>query len=205
MIGSGTVHLLAQIGTIPDDAASGASLLAPMLMVIGVVALGFLLILSVRGKVARRQAATPSARERIDQLKKRTGAGSALGGGDDAYAINARLLDTAQSLSARLDAKAERLEQLIERVDERIAVLQTMTEGTTRSNATSGWPARSTEPGAEPDGRSGVAPTEPSDPLTIEVYGLSDAGHDSVEIAQRLDEQVGKVELILALRGDRGA
>ena len=32
------------------------------------------------------------------------------------------------------------------------------------------------------------------------MYDLTDAGQSAVEIAQELDEQTGKVELILALR-----
>jgi hypothetical protein len=32
------------------------------------------------------------------------------------------------------------------------------------------------------------------------VYELADGGRDPVEIARALDEQIGKVELILALR-----
>jgi len=41
------------------------------------------------------------------------------------------------------------------------------------------------------------------DPLTANVYELADRGRTPLEIARNLDEQVGKVELILALRGDR--
>ena len=40
------------------------------------------------------------------------------------------------------------------------------------------------------------------DPLAEQIYELADAGRTPVEIAQDLDEQVGKVELILALRPD---
>lgn len=39
-----------------------------------------------------------------------------------------------------------------------------------------------------------------ADPLTASVYELADRGLQSVAIAQNLDEHVGKVELILALR-----
>ena len=38
------------------------------------------------------------------------------------------------------------------------------------------------------------------DPLTRSVYNLADYGRTSLEIAQELDEQIGKVELILSLR-----
>ncbi len=47
------------------------------------------------------------------------------------------------------------------------------------------------------------SPSEPvktPDPTTASVYKLADAGLSPVEIAQRIDEQIGKVELILALR-----
>lgn len=40
-----------------------------------------------------------------------------------------------------------------------------------------------------------------SDPLTRRVYGLADEGLAPTDIARKLDEQIGKVELILALRG----
>jgi hypothetical protein len=38
------------------------------------------------------------------------------------------------------------------------------------------------------------------DPLTASIYRLADAGRSSIDIARELHEQVGKVELILALR-----
>lgn len=59
---------------------------------------------------------------------------------------------------------------------------------------------------AEAAAQSSAAPTilvsDPTgpDPLTGEVYRLADQGMPSVEIARRLNQHVGKVELILALR-----
>ncbi|MCK4872158.1 MAG: hypothetical protein KAS72_05500 [Phycisphaerales bacterium] len=47
---------------------------------------------------------------------------------------------------------------------------------------------------------SPVITEPPDDPLTRRVYQMADRGAEPVEIAQTLDEQVGKVELILALR-----
>jgi hypothetical protein len=40
-----------------------------------------------------------------------------------------------------------------------------------------------------------------SDPLCASVYSLADSGSDAVAIAKQLDEHIGKVQLILALRG----
>ena len=57
---------------------------------------------------------------------------------------------------------------------------------------------------AEPDrARTHVAASSPPlslDPLTQSVYELADTGYQPLQIAQELDEQVGKVELILSLR-----
>ena len=49
-------------------------------------------------------------------------------------------------------------------------------------------------------GASRMNSEPPSDPLTRQIYEMADQGTTPVEIAQQLDEQVGKVELILALR-----
>ncbi len=38
------------------------------------------------------------------------------------------------------------------------------------------------------------------DPSLPSVYELADTGYQPIQIAQELDEQVGKVELILSLR-----
>lgn len=199
MFTSGVFEILAQA----EDAATGGgmiqNILAPLLMVVGVVLLGFILVGSVRGKIARRQAETPSPREHIAQLKARAG------GQENVYAANAELLDTAQRLAGQLDAKAERLEQLMAEAEQRVAALRGVLEEADASllgPSTGGALPRAVA--GEPLGRIGPssAAAVPADPLTTTVYELADAGHDPVRIAQQLDEQVGKVELILALRGD---
>ena len=93
---------------------------APVIIVIGVVGMGVLLTLSIRGKVARRHAATPSARERIEQVKAR-GNAATVAGRESAAEIEA--MDRAGHLAAILDNKAARLEVLIEQADERLAEL----------------------------------------------------------------------------------
>jgi len=195
----GVIEILARA----DDAASGGgtieNILAPVLMVVGVILLGFILIGSVRGKIARRQEATPSPREHIERVK------GLAGGQENVYAANAELLQIAQRLAGQLDAKAERLQQLMNEAERRAAALQALLEET---DASSFGPLVG-EGGGEgvaggPLGRIGPpsAAALPADPLTTTVYELADAGHDPVQIARQLDEQVGKVELILALRGD---
>lgn len=165
----------------------------PMMAVVAVVGIGVLLMISVRSKIARRNADRLSPREMIDQLKS---AGRHRG---DAQSASAELLESARQLAAKLDNKAARLEVLIQQADERISLMSQLS-GT--GGVAQDGPSR-TGP-AEPDrARTPVAANGPPvslDPLTQSVYELADTGYQPLQIAQELDEQVGKVELILSLR-----
>jgi hypothetical protein len=152
---------------------------APVLMAAGIIGLGLLLMISIRSKIARRNAARPSPRELIDQLR------APRAGGDDADARAAGLADLARRLAAQLDSKSAKLEILIRQADERIAALA----GTAAASV------------SELPGQSRGAVTRPPvNPLARAVYDLADAGRDPVQIARELDQQVGTIELILALR-----
>lgn len=93
--------------------------------------------------------------------------------------------------AAQIENKAAVLERLIAIADDRIAKLEELTGN---------------EVGAAEVKPSGAAPRRenapPTDPLTRKVYEMADAGSPSIDIARELDEQVGKVDLILALRGN---
>ncbi len=93
-------------------------ILLQMLMLVAVVAIGLLLTISIRGKIAKRNAAIPEPRERIAQarIKRFTG--------EDKHIISAHLHDTARRLSVQMDNKAERLEQLLEEADHKLNDLQ---------------------------------------------------------------------------------
>jgi hypothetical protein len=156
--------------------------LAPVLLVAGVVMLGVLLTFGIRARIARRNRDRPSPRELIEQVR------ATHEQANDAHAVESRLADTARRLGAQLDNKARRLEVLIRQADERITALAGV-------------------PDEAPSARQGGARDEtplpaapPLDPLTRSVYEHADTGLSALEIAQQLDEQVGKVELILALR-----
>jgi hypothetical protein len=60
-------------------------------------------------------------------------------------------------------------------------------------------PGRATAGGSLPGGSAAV-PMLSGDPMAHEIYRLSDEGLPPVEIASRLGQHTGKVELILALR-----
>jgi hypothetical protein len=157
--------------------------LAPVLLVAGVVIFGALVTFGIRGRIARRDRDRPTARQMIEQVK------AAHEQANDGHAVASHLADTARRLSAQLDNKARRLEVLIREADQRIALLA---DGTRDGRRAPAAPAtRDTDPPAAP---------APLDPLTRSVYEHADSGLSPLEIAQQLDEQVGKVELILALR-----
>lgn len=102
------------------------------------------------------------------------------------------LQEELDQLLADLDARATRLEGLIAKAEVTIGTLQ----AEIRHAET--MPRESIE--AKP--RVRVTPPEPliSDPVHQQVYQLSDAGYGPVDIARRLQQPTGQVELILALR-----
>jgi hypothetical protein len=187
----------------PDGGADPLALLGAMITVIAIVGLGVILTISVRGKIARRNAERPSARELMDEIKQTPHRR------DDADATTARMLETAQRLAAQLDNRAERLEQLIAQADERLAALGGRPDrGSSVSSVRGQASARAPDPPPGPlperEGGRSDSPASggrtPRDPLIRTIYELTDAGRSPLEIAKALDEQIGKVELILALR-----
>ncbi len=175
------LELAAGVKPVPLDNSLGP--LTAVVMVVVVVGFAIFMTFSIRGKIAKRNAARPSARELVEQMKNHPRVVAA-----DAQGHAAILEDTARRLSAQLDNKSRRLEKLIDDADRRIATLGLRTApAATAPTAAAHAPPRS---------NGGPA----NDALTQNVYELSDAGRSSLEIAQRLDEQVGKIELILALR-----
>jgi hypothetical protein len=128
------------------------------------------------------------------------------GGGEDTSladlpALAADLEELSQHLAARLDAKAARLELLIAQADDRIDRLSRLEQGggggAPRVHIMPGIPnSRSPQPvHAAADEHDAGA-----DPVTRQIYQLADEGLPPVEIARRLAQHTGKVELILALR-----
>lgn len=182
---------------------------AQVMLVLGAVGLGLLIMISVRGKIARRNAGIPSPRDQIDNLKAQSTSRQ------DIDAIQASLQDVARKLSAQLDNKAARLEMLIEQADERLARLNathTQARGasapmpTSRRVISSGPPERPAQSDPAEQAKMGTtsaaprAQAEPTDALRRAIYALADKGRSALDIARELDEHIGKIELILALR-----
>ncbi|MEQ8845062.1 MAG: hypothetical protein RIB58_09430 [Phycisphaerales bacterium] len=140
------------------------------------------------------------------------------------HELAARLETKAARLEALLDRADERIARLEEhgaRLEDRLAA-----NGLERSlnGRDSARDRPSAGPKADPAGAIDDAPGDPwaddaaageprsgpgrerahappaADPLHQEVYDLADAGEPPLAIARRLDQQVGTIELILALR-----
>lgn len=122
------------------------------------------------------------------------------------------LLDQADQRMQRMEQLAARLEALLERA---YAASPAPASGATVREAAAELGVRREAAGHTPTmspGKSAgagfferspgiVSASASNDPLSRRVYGLADEGLAPPEIARKLDEQIGKVELILALRG----
>lgn len=114
-----------------------------------------------------------------------------------------------RDMAARLETRAARLEALLDQADERIEKLEARLAAgaVSQSVSASDRPLRtmqiSQNEASDPWTDSPDAPATPAnshDPLHQEVYELADGGAAPLDIARRLDQQVGTIELILALR-----
>lgn len=157
-------------------------MLPQMLMTAG-VALGLVVVLrSLRQRMRRHDHDTNlTGAERVERARQNHGMES------DLRQMMVELEDLTRRFSAQLDAKSMRLERLLEEADQKIAQLKQLRDA----------------PGIAEDVQANHASAEvpePVDPLAAEIYRLSDAGKRPRDIARQLDEQVGKVELILNLR-----
>ena len=114
------------------------------------------------------------------------------------------LEETSRRLTAQLDNRYTRLEQLLAEADDRIRRLEELTP--TAQPSSSSAPAVP-EPVLTDAQRTLArlrtergAPPAAQDPAYQPIYTLADRGRNSREIAQELGRQPGEIELILALR-----
>jgi hypothetical protein len=112
----------------------------------------------------------------------------------------------------QLDAKARRLETLITQAEDRIAELRELQGQPSMQSVYDDQQQvdQSQHAPLQTAASSGQVPPSPpsiqqldDDPLAISVYNLADSGMDAHAIAMQLNEHVGKIELILALRKAR--
>lgn len=106
-------------------------------------------------------------------------------------------------LATHLDAKTGAIETLLKQADQRIAELKRLAKsnghGESDATTTAATESKLADlPAVETISRS--APEIPDDPLSRSVYQFADQGLPAEAIARKLNEHVGKIELILALR-----
>jgi len=176
--------------------------LANLALPAGVVMITLFLILRLV-KRRKQSAGQPiTTREHIERAKQARGVRG------DLEQIMVEVEQVAKRLSAQLDAKAMRLEQMIAQADERIAELKDVqgeSENTPRQSDRLEEIAKaqqdtSTDLFRHPGGSDKVGGSSADDPLAKSVFELAAAGNSAEQIASSLGEHVGKVELILALR-----
>lgn len=166
----------------------------------GLLLLGILMVtLSLLMRLRKRQKGAGqrlTAREELERARQSRG----LRGDMEELMVEVEQL--AKRLGAQLDAKSIQIERLVREADEKIAHLQRLQDETTVSKAAVRVSPQMNSRPPHPESTPTTAPTTSSveDLLTKSIYELADAGTDPVEIAKNLDEHVGKVELILALR-----
>jgi len=157
-------------------------------------------LLSMWKKRKSQRSKRVTGREQLGQLREKERVRG------DLESLMVEVEQLARQMSAQLDAKSHRLEQLLDEADRKIAELQRSRDDHAERDA-----ADASEPGLEEPSMSTPPPTvgAPSPPgpdpavrdaLPHRVYELADQGLAAEQIADQLDEHAGKVELILALR-----
>lgn len=186
-----------------DDLPPAAQYGIPLL---GVLLITMSMMMGIRKK-RRYSQEQGTSREKVDELKQR----HKLRGDLEQLMIEVEQL--AKRFGAQLDAKTMHLEQLLSEADRKIAELkqaeQVLQNAANMQQAmASSLEDKPAAPATESASSAGVEtapPTAPpvvnaEDALKQSVYDLAEQGHDPAEIARQLNEHVGKIELILALR-----
>ena len=171
--------LTPQLGTL---AQATGSVLSPEILMVGGVLIMTVCVFSMLRKRLRGRSHRPEIRQRPtprEHIQERHDARRSV----ESTVVEAEEL--VRRLAAHLDQKSARLEVLIQQADERIAQLAGHADAAPSVYA--------------PRPESHVEPKF-VDQTSQDIYRLADDGLPPIEIAQRLSEGVGKVELILALR-----
>jgi hypothetical protein len=106
------------------------------------------------------------------------------------------LSEMARQITAQIDTRSAKLEELIRQADLRIETLKNSRAGDASKEAVESLNSLFTPAPQE----SNSTASEPADPQHEQVYVLADQGRDAYEIAAQLGRPRGEVELILALR-----
>lgn len=196
---AGTGEAAMPVPNANDPAAEAATdpatspILSAIFMGVAAFAIFTVLIRIFRRGAARRARDGGDPTERLEQIREQAQARS-VRTGPPSDPVTAETVDTVTQLIAQLDARAVRLETLVDRAEAAIDRLSTADLA-----APPPPPARTAPPPMEtPTTKPALGPE--SDPMHRRVYELADAGRGPIDIARELGQPTGQVELILALR-----
>lgn len=174
--------------------------ISDFVMFIGVALVTTSLLIALKKRRAKAVGA-PTSREQIQQNRQHRGMRG------DLEILMVEIEELSKRFASQLDAKSIQLERLLNEADQRIARLERLRQDAGESRPSSfdvaGGPGSSPtghEAGSSDDPPAALAQKAGDDPLTRSVYEMADQGHDADQIARQLNEHVGKIELILALR-----
>ncbi len=153
------------------------------LLIIGLVLIITSLLMGIR-KRRRADANRLSPTEQIERNRQQSGMRG------DLERLMVEIEQMAKRVGSQLDAKSIQLEKLLNEAELKIAQLQELRESLGQMSQLHM---------SQPEEADTAGP-DIADPAAQKVYELADQGRTPVEIAQQLDEHLGKVELILALR-----
>jgi len=176
------------------------------LAAIGVTLVTLSLVMGIRKK-RRKMSGRVTARETLDRYKAKSEVR------DDLERVMVEVEEMARRVSAQLDAKTVAIEKLLRDAQTKVEQLNAAIERFERAAAASAngegkadgaddSPAPGDSVAPAPDTPTPTPPraASPQDELSRRVYALADEGHAAPAIARQLDEHIGKIELILALR-----
>ena len=171
---------------------SSPSLFAGLLLAAGVLLLTIVALMRYRKRLRNRSHTDASPDQRMKRLAERQRSVESLDG------LMVQVQELTRECAAQIDNRAAKLEKLLREADEKIRHLERLQRESAPTARAAQWPSSGTKD-------SDISDAETSDPLTRQVLTLAEEGLEPLQIAQRLDEQVGKVSLILALRRRGGS
>lgn len=160
----------------PRPAGGGSSWVAPILGAFGILVLIQTLFRAYRRNASKESALSQPPRERLAEVRAQADARR-----DPVERLMAEATELCQRLATQMDAKAAVLEALIDRAEAAATRLEH---------------AR----GGSPSLRSAGDPPNPEEPMQRRVFELADQGMNSRDIAARVGQPQGHVELMLNLR-----
>ncbi|NBC10330.1 MAG: hypothetical protein GVY24_01160 [Planctomycetes bacterium] len=172
------------------------------LAAIGVTLVTLSMVMGIRKK-RRKMSGRVTARENLERYKAKAEVR------DDLERVMVEVEEMARRVSAQLDAKTVAIEKLLRDAEAKVEQLNATLERFERAAAATtigeGKDDGADDPPATDDPVAPATPAppgaaSPQDELSRRVYALADEGHAAPAIAKQLDEHIGKVELILALR-----